>query len=143
MTVLVWPTAEVPYILNASGYTSMFPDGRIKTPMDLGPPKLRKRSSGVVTPVSGVLVCTSEELGRLRRWWAEDTAYGALPFLFPEPIFDDGFLVTEGDIELTDEDGEALLVAGWSLVQFADAPRESQFDQSLSYAVAISLNKLP
>ena len=57
----------------------------VRTPMDIGPPKLRRRTSAEVTPFSARLVLTGAQLATLRTFFFTTLAGGALTFTWLEP----------------------------------------------------------
>jgi len=129
--------------MTAPDFRVTFPDPRLKTAMESGPNKLRRRVSNTVKPVSGVLRCTQAQLARLERFWNEDTKSGTLPFVMPDQLYDGTPLLNDDGEELTTEEAETLLVAGWWLVQFDGPPVSTPRQRSTVFTVSVSLNVLP
>jgi hypothetical protein len=142
MTIPAWP-ADLPQWMTAPDFRVTFPDPRLKTAMESGPNKLRRRVSNTSKPVSGVLRCTQAQLARLERFWNEDTRSGTLPFMFPDQVYDGAFLLTESGEPLLTESDVQILVAGWWLVQFDGPPASTPRQRSTVFTVTVSLNVLP
>jgi hypothetical protein len=127
----------------APDFSTSPPDPRIKSAMETGPAKLRPRTSMAVRPVSGTTRCRQDQVARIDRFWLEDLKKGTLPFLFPDQIYNNANLLTDGLEQLLTDEDEVLLVSGWHLVQFAEPPRSVPLRRSTMFAVSLSLNVLP
>ncbi len=79
-----WPSG-VPNSLIEDGYNEALPDGLIRQPMDAGPPKVRRRTTAAVRPISGVIIMTGDQVETFDNWYEADLAGGALSFDFPHP----------------------------------------------------------
>lgn len=142
MTVLVWPP-EIGQWMTAPDFTIAARDGRMKTPPEAGPVKLRRRFSSAPAPVAGQMRCTLNEKARMERFWDEETLGGVLPFTFPDQVYNNAPLLTEaGELILT-EDDEAILIESYWLVQFAEPIQWRPIRGQGSWMASISLNIMP
>jgi hypothetical protein len=82
VSVPAWPET-LPQVLLQEGYSYRFGEGRLKTAMDAGPGKLRRRFSAVARPLSGMIIIDEQGLANLELFWSEDLRGGSLPFWFP------------------------------------------------------------
>jgi hypothetical protein len=143
MTIPVWP-ADLPQWMLAPEFATAVADARTRTPMDVGPPKVRRRVSAAPQPVAGVIRCTQAQSARLERFWDEELQGGVLPFMFPGQVYNNAFLLDEDGDELLTEDGDNLLVAEVWLVQFAEEPPDLRaHHRSVVFARRLSLTILP
>ena len=138
----VWPT-DLPQKLLSDGYSYGFADGRLKTAMDAGPPKMRRRFSSAVRPVAGQFYGSEDDMARLERFWAEDTAGGALPFLIPDQNRDALALLTSDGLQLQDDQGRPLINTAWWLVLFGDTPPQKQVVSGLIHKATFTLSVMP
>jgi len=79
-----WPVS-LPQYVEKDQYTESPPDARIRTQMDMGPPKVRRRFSAQVRPFQVVLTLDKEQLDTFDEFWRIGTAGGSLAFEFPNP----------------------------------------------------------
>lgn len=144
MTVPIWPT-ELNQWMMAPDFSAAPGDARLKSPMDVGPAKMRRRVSAASAPVSGSLRCDQNQVARLLRFWHEDTVGGTLPFMFPDQLFDGAMLLTEAGEPLLTEADEQILIEGWWLVQFASEgpPVTRPIRRSTAHIANIQLSVLP
>ena len=80
-----WPTS-LPQNLIRRGYREGLPDNVIRTSVDAGPEKRRRRFTAAVRPLSGKIAMSSTEIETLRAFFREDIGDGALAFDFPNPF---------------------------------------------------------
>lgn len=80
-----WP-ATLPSLPLLRGWSESEPDIVLRTPMEVGPPKGRRRSTAGVRPQTVSLVLTLDERATFRTWFADQVAHGALPFQWTHPI---------------------------------------------------------
>lgn len=113
-----WPEELSEYLL-VDSYQETLPDTVIRTQMDVGPPKVRRRSTSAPRLISGTLRLDSDKLGIFEAFYLNTTAGGSLPFNWTSP-----------------RTGE-LVVA-----QFTDTPRYMPVS-GLTWDVNISLEILP
>jgi hypothetical protein len=92
MTTIQWPST-LPDCLQLNGYSESIPDQTIRTNMEYGIAKVRRRSSNAVRPVSGSIVVTKEQLDTLKDFYINTLAGGVLRFAWVEPL--DGTTVAE------------------------------------------------
>ena len=85
MAIPIWPTT-LPQALLLSGYGQKAADVVLRTGMDIGPAKVRRRASAGVEPVEGKQIYTSTELGYLRTFYDTTLLNGALRFSWKDPI---------------------------------------------------------
>jgi hypothetical protein len=80
-----WPVT-LPQLPLMDGYSESSPDGAIRTSMEVGPGKSRKRISAVVRPTTWPLYLeTSTQVDALMEFHDDTLAMGALPFDHPHP----------------------------------------------------------
>jgi len=84
MAIPSWP-ATLPQELFISGYGQSFPDVAIKSEMDAGPAKVRRRFTAGVEPVSGTQIYTAAQLGYLETFYNTTTLGGTLRFSWTKP----------------------------------------------------------
>jgi hypothetical protein len=121
--ISTWPK-DLPQVVLSDGYNEGIGDARGQTEMDSGPPHLRLRYSSVVRPISAQIIATADDWQRLRRFWAEDTRKGTLPFVIPNQAIDGFNLQIEAGINLCDDKGIPILIEDWWFVLFGKEPPE-------------------
>lgn len=141
MTIPVYPEDLPPYFL-VDGFSYTFPDGRVKSQPDSGPPKMRRRTSAVVTPIAGAFDGSNNDFLRLRAFIDEECAGGALPFLIRDRMLDGNALTTETGAPLLSDTGEPLLMEEWWLALWDSLPTLGA-QTGLIYRISFSLNVLP
>lgn len=142
MTIAVWP-ADLPQKLITDGYSYSFADGRLKTAMDAGPPKMRRRFSSAVRPAAGQFYGSADDMARLERFWMEETGGGALPFVLPDQNSDGLGLQADDGTQLLDDHGQPLInTASW-LALFGETPPQRQVVSGLIWKAAFTLTILP
>lgn len=83
--VASWPLTLPQYVLT-DGYASAFGDGRLRTQPDIGPSKVRSRSSAMPQPLQGRMIMTTDQVGVLRTFIEATLLKGTQPFTFPDPL---------------------------------------------------------
>ncbi len=78
-----WP-ATLPGFMK-DGWTEEAPKTALRTEMDAGPAKVRRRFSAGVRPFSGQLKVTGVQLAALDDFYLDDCQGGAVAFDFPHP----------------------------------------------------------
>ena len=121
MAVPVWPV-ELPQKVLHDGYSERPVDGRLRTQTDFGPGKVRRRYSSAARPVSCAILVPDTLVARFDRFWNEETSGGVMPFIMPDQIFNGAFLLDNFGNQITDQNGNPLLVSAFWLVRFGDAP---------------------
>jgi hypothetical protein len=75
----VWPVA-LPDRFLVDGYREALPDTAIRTQMDAGPPKVRRRYTAGFRPTQGRIECTAAQVATLETFYVTTCAGGSLPF---------------------------------------------------------------
>ena len=75
----VWP-ASLPQRFLLQGYREQLPDPVIRTQMDAGPPKARRRYTAAYRPIQGRLHCSAAQTATLEEFHQTVCAGGSLPF---------------------------------------------------------------
>lgn len=83
-----WPSA-LPQRLNQSGFTNTLPDNTIRSNMDVGPDKVRRRDVSAPEPIQGAIVATAAEYSDLVTFYNTTTASGSVAFNWTHPITGD------------------------------------------------------
>ncbi|MGE0256925.1 MAG: hypothetical protein AB7N54_20245 [Alphaproteobacteria bacterium] len=79
-----WP-GELPDDVLVEGYREAFPDLLVRTEMDAGPAKVRRRFTAAVRPLSVRLDLDREQVDDLDEFFSDDLEHGALPFDWTHP----------------------------------------------------------
>jgi hypothetical protein len=85
MTIPVWPSA-LPQNLQMNGYQEEAANLVITSQPDIGPAKIRRRSTAGVRPVKGNLTLTKTQLQTLLGFYNDDLLGGALRFSWEDPV---------------------------------------------------------
>lgn len=85
MSIPTWP-ATMPQNLLISGYSESPPSVVLRTTMDIGPVKLRRRTTSAIRPVTGEQVITSAQLAEFKAFYNTDLYGGALRFSWIDPV---------------------------------------------------------
>src|SRR5262249_41506214 len=133
----VWP-AELPQIVQLSGYQESPPDLVLRTQMDAGPAKVRRRFTSGVRPIQASLVLHENQCQMLDNFFVRDCAGGALAFDWQTQRSPDASeLVDESDVVT---DSTFLLVA--RSMRFAKRPTYTSLGGKL-YQATLELEILP
>lgn len=118
-------------------------DIRRRTQHDAGPPRYRRRLSGVTKQVTLSVILTRDQRAIFDRFWAEDCADGSLYFWMPDPTTD-GWpaLTSEGLIIDVAADIPMLLSARWLCAWGSEPPVETMHGQ-IEFRKAFSVMVLP
>ena len=84
MSIPAWP-ATLPQVIWAEGYGESPADVLLRTSMDAGPAKIRRRFTAGVRPVTGKLKVTTAELDIFLAFYATTLLSGSLRFSWVEP----------------------------------------------------------
>lgn len=84
MSVPAWPAA-LPQTLFVGGYGQTYPNVTIKSDMDAGPAKVRRRFTAGVEPVSGTMLMDATELAALDTFFTTTLLGGSLRFSWTTP----------------------------------------------------------
>lgn len=81
----VWP-AELPQKVLQDGYSEILPDPSIRTSMEQGPPKVRRRSTGVVRKFGVALpLMTGEQTDIFENFFENECSFGSIAFDWVHP----------------------------------------------------------
>lgn len=80
---ILWPST-LPQRFLREGFNDEEPDNVTRTPMEMGRPKARRRTTTNVAPMSGVMNMTSAQYAALLTFY-HVTVEAVLPFEFPNP----------------------------------------------------------
>jgi hypothetical protein len=85
MSVPIWPSG-LPNELLQRGYAQETANTVLRTNMDAGPNKVRRRYTAGIEPIKGNLLLTFAELGLLREFYDVTLQGGSLRFTGRDPI---------------------------------------------------------
>lgn len=143
MSVPSWP-AELPQRVLADNYSESVGDGRLRTAMETGVPKTRRRFTLAARPVSAAFKVSADGKARIERFFSEEVGGGSLPFLMPDQTHDGLALVTEDGLQLLDDGGRPFVNTAWWLVMFGDSvPTFQTRNRGVSYIASFPLVVLP
>lgn len=77
---IAWPGQLVPAKVLVSRYRQQLKDTTVRTQMDTGPDKVRRRSTAAVVACELEVLLTGSQVERLFSFYRTDTASGSLPF---------------------------------------------------------------
>lgn len=140
MTVPRWPP-ELPRALR-QGYSRSRPDGRQSTQPEVGPPRVRRRFSAAIAPMTMTIDVSADQRMRFSRFWEEDTGFGSLPFLIPDWTIDGLDMGTASGSSLTTANGETLEIAASLLVMFGRDP-PTEIPVGIRYRITFQLSIMP
>src|SRR5437870_11881029 len=80
----VWP-ASLPQTVFADGYKEEFPMNALRTQMDAGPPKMRRRYTAAFRPFTGTEIFTTAQVATLDTFFVTTLQGGALAFDWSHP----------------------------------------------------------
>ena len=89
---MTWPET-LPQELLMDGYGGKAPDLLLRSAMEVGPSKVRRRATAGVRPVSGEMYLTAEQLEIFKEFYNDDLLAGSLRFDWTDP--DDGTTAVE------------------------------------------------
>jgi len=84
MSVPAWDNS-LPQIFFVSGYSQSFSNVTIKSDMDAGPAKIRRRFTAGVEPVSGTMIMTAAQLATFDTFYNSTLLGGSLRFSWTKP----------------------------------------------------------
>jgi hypothetical protein len=79
-----WPSGLSDAVL-ADGYSEQLADNLIRSPMDAGPPKVRRRGTSAPRAISLRQLLTTSEVATLETFYYTTTAGGSLSFMWEHP----------------------------------------------------------
>jgi len=138
-----WPL-DLPQRVLADTFSETLADGRLRTAMETGHAKSRRRFSSAPKPVAAAFKVNADQKARLERFWDEEIAGGSLPFLIADQTADGLVLLADAGLPLLDDLGRALICTAWWLVLASDSPPAfTTRNRGLSYTAAFPLSVLP
>ncbi len=84
MADITWP-ALLPLVPEQEGYGEKWPDNKVRTSVDVGPPKVRKRSTAGVKELNCVYYLTPDQVTILETFYQDTSGYGSIPFDWNHP----------------------------------------------------------
>lgn len=81
----IWPLA-LPQCPKISGFSEKSPNNLVRSDMDTGPAKVRRRGGAKPWQVSATYILTKAQLSTLQAFVADTLADGALCFDWPHPV---------------------------------------------------------
>ena len=84
MASIDWPST-LPQKFEQDGYSEDLADNTIRSEVDVGPAKVRKRYTAGVDVVSGKMHLTADQVDTLKTFYRTDTEGGSLKFNFDHP----------------------------------------------------------
>ena len=82
---MTWPET-LPQELLMEGYTESAPDLLLRSAMETGPSKVRRRATAGVRPVNGSILVTAAQLEIFKGFYNDDLMAGALRFDWLDPV---------------------------------------------------------
>ena len=79
-----WPVTLPQYVLR-EGLGETLPDTALRTEMDAGPAKLRRRTSAAVRPISAAVNLSTSQAADLETFYVDTLEGGTLPFDMADP----------------------------------------------------------
>lgn len=86
-----WP-ATLPQTLLQDGYREALPRNKVRTEMDAGPAKQRRRYTAAVRPLTGCQNLTTTQVAALKDFHNTTLLGGTLPFDWADPIPGSGLM---------------------------------------------------
>lgn len=83
-TAIDWPST-LPKALRLSGLSNSLPNQTIRSQMDIGPAKVRRRTTAAIEPISGSIVLTEAQTETLDLFFLSTLKGGALSFNWTHP----------------------------------------------------------
>ena len=84
MSIPAWP-ATLPTELLAQGYGEAPGDNRLRSPMEVGPPKVRRRATSSPRKISGNVLLTEDQLDDFKTFYDTTLLSGTLRFTWNDP----------------------------------------------------------
>jgi hypothetical protein len=86
-----WPGTLPPRLL-VEGYQERLPNNKLRTEMDAGPAKQRRRYTAAVRPITGAQVLTQAQVAALKTFHNTTLLGGTQPFDWTDPIPNSGLV---------------------------------------------------
>lgn len=77
--------SSLPTNFQTQGYKETGADNQLRSNMDVGPAKVRRRTTTQVRTIVGSFFLTPAQYATFKTFYETDTAYGTLPFDFTDP----------------------------------------------------------
>lgn len=138
MAIPVWPDI-LPQKASRDGFSEGSRDGRLRTQMEGGPPKMRRRFSSDPKPITASIRVTVEQWNAFDLFWEQGTSFGSLPFWFPDQSRGDVILETESGAPLLTSEGNLMVNADWWLCLFGDARPAANNLGAAQYSLSFNL----
>lgn len=81
-----WPEG-IPFFKLRSGYGAEPGENTLRTPMDVGPAKVRRRTTSAPSVITGSAYMTREEAQRFEQFWRDTLKDGALSFTLSDGLY--------------------------------------------------------
>ncbi|GJD73340.1 hypothetical protein [Methylobacterium goesingense] len=138
-----WP-ADLPQRVLADSFSETLADGRLRTSTETGMGKSRLRFSSAPKPLAVAFKVDPDQKARLERFWIEEIARGALPFLIQDQTKDGLAMLTDDGLQLLDDAGQPLLISAWWLVMIGEGPPVfTTRNRGMTYTAAFPLMVMP
>lgn len=82
--MIYWPVT-LPQNVDTDGYQEIIQDNRIRSDMDMGPPKMRPRFSAIVEQFTIVFVFNRTEMSAFEAFYKTTTSFGTEAFQWTHP----------------------------------------------------------
>lgn len=82
--MVTWPAA-LPQVAPIAGYQETLPDTSLRTQMDAGPARMRRRFTAAVRPITINFILSDEQLETFHDFYVTTLAGGSLPFDWVHP----------------------------------------------------------
>jgi hypothetical protein len=142
MTTPIWPAALPQYLLTRN-YSEDDPDTVIRTQMDAGPAKIRRRFTAAVRQLAGMIVVDEDQLDTLSDFFMNDCAGGAIAFQWTMQRRQRDTAEPTDTSQITDTSLLPLTFVGTNNYRFVKPPRYSDTGDGAHYEAALSLEILP
>jgi hypothetical protein len=120
MAYPVWDI-RLPQLAQQEDMSRQMNDARLLTPMDGGPPKIRRRFSNAVMPVNLPVIMNTNELAVFDEFWSKTLTDEGI-FWRPDPLKNDPALLEDPSTVFVDSSNNPLPTLYWWLCQFSDTP---------------------
>jgi hypothetical protein len=142
MTAPIWPTALPQYLLTRN-YAEDDPNTVVRTTMDAGPAKVRRRFTAGVRQVSGIIVVDEDQLDTLSDFFMNDCAGGAIAFQWTMQRRQRDTSEPADTSQIADTSLLPLIFVGTNTYRFVKAPKYTDCGDGQHYEVALALEILP
>jgi hypothetical protein len=145
MSTPSWPTV-LPQAVLVAGYGETSPNLMLRTQMDAGPPKMRRRFTAGVRPITGTMVMRADKLAILDDFFAVTCQGGTLQFAFQtQRSMGDtgsGLAFPNGSADTGDiTDTQMMLQA--ANYRFVKPPAYKAIDANKHFEVTLELEMMP